>query len=61
MSAMRRIFIICAFAFLLVPVTSACNNTQTPVKENEAAFEYKIPQIDAGASAVTETATFAMG
>jgi hypothetical protein len=48
-------------ALLLVPATNACNNTQTPLEENDVALEYKIPQIDADLPAVTETATFAMG
>ena len=58
---MKRIFIICASALLLVPVTFACNGTQNPFEENEVTFEYKMPQIDSDVPAVIETATFAMG
>lgn len=59
--AIKRIFFVCVLALLLVPATHACNNTQTPLEENDVAFEYKIPQIDADLPAVTEIATFAMG
>ena len=59
--AVKRIFLVCDLALLLVPVTHACNNSQTLLEENDVAFEYKIPQIDTDLPTVTETATFAMG
>jgi len=61
LATVKKIFIACASALLLVPAMHACNSAQTPLEGDEVAFEYKIPQIDAEVPAVIETATFAMG